>query len=121
MPTKEICNLKLSSTAKKLTISGDKVTYDFTGSHPTIGTLYNSAFGSTFSAVVASMKTYFPDLPLNSGFYRPINIIAPKNTIVSAEWPVAVTGFLMVFEKSNYPVIQNEVPKLYLDLHNYNN
>ena len=83
----------------KLTISGDKVTYDFTGSHPTIGTLYNSAFGSTFSAVVASMKTYFPDLPLNSGFYRPINIIAPKNTIVSAEWPVAVTGFLMVFEK----------------------
>ena len=83
----------------KLSIKGDEVTYDFTGSHATIGTLYNSAFGTTFSAVVASMKTFFPDLPLNSGFYRPINIISPKNTIVSAEWPVAVTGFLMVFEK----------------------
>tara|TARA_Y100001970_G_C14259133_1_gene878147 strand:+ start:2154 stop:4226 length:2073 start_codon:yes stop_codon:yes gene_type:complete len=83
----------------KLTIKGDEVTYDFTGSHGTIATLYNSAYGATFSAVAAGMKTYFPDLPLNSGFYRPINIIAPKNSIISAEWPVAVTGFLMVFEK----------------------
>lgn len=83
----------------KLTIKGDEVIYDFTGSHPCIGTLYNSAFGTTFSAVVAGMKTFFPDLPLNSGFYRPIKLIAPEDTIVNARWPVAVTGFLMPFEK----------------------
>jgi N-methylhydantoinase B len=83
----------------KLTIDGDAVIYDFTGSHGTIATLYNSAFGTTFSGVVAGMKTFFPDLPLNSGFYRPIKIVAPEDTIVSARWPVAVTGFLMVFEK----------------------
>jgi len=83
----------------KLTITGDRVVYDFTGSHPCIGSLYNSAFGSTFSAVVAGMKTFFPDLPLNSGFYRPITMIAPEDTIVNARWPVAVTGFLMPFEK----------------------
>ena len=83
----------------KLIIEGDEVTYDFSGSHGTIATLYNSAFGGTFSAVVAGMKTYFPDLPLNSGFYRPINIIAPKDSIVDARWPVAVSGFLMPFEK----------------------
>ena len=83
----------------KLTIAGDEVTYDFTGSHGCISTLYNSAFGATFSAVVAGMKTYFPDLPLNSGFYRPIKVIAPKDSIVDAPWPVAVTGFLMPFEK----------------------
>lgn len=45
------------------------------------------------------MKTFFPDLPLNSGFYRMIEVTAPKNSVVSAEWPVAVTGFLMPFEK----------------------
>ncbi|MGD9536504.1 MAG: hydantoinase B/oxoprolinase family protein [Alphaproteobacteria bacterium] len=83
----------------KLTIDNDEVIYDFSGSHPTIGTLYNSAFGTTFSGVVAGMKTFFPDLPLNSGFYRPIRIIAPENSVVDARWPVAVTGFLMVFEK----------------------
>ncbi|MCW6509677.1 hydantoinase B/oxoprolinase family protein [Lichenifustis flavocetrariae] len=83
----------------KLTIRGDKAIYDFTGSHPTIGTIYNSAFGATFSAVAAGMKTFFPDLPLNSGFYRAFEIVVPEGSIVDAKWPVAVTGFLMPFEK----------------------
>lgn len=83
----------------RMTIKGDSISYDFSGSHPTIGSIYNSAPGATFSAVVAGMKTFFPDLPLNSGFYRMIEVTAPKNSVVSAEWPVAVTGFLMPFEK----------------------
>ena len=83
----------------KLTKHGDRAIYDFTGSHPCIGSLYNSAFGATFSAVAAGMKTFFPDLPLNSGFYRCFEVIAPEDTVVSARWPVAVTGFLMPFEK----------------------
>ena len=95
----------------KLIIKGDEVTYDFSGSHGTIATLYNSAFGGTFSAVVAGMKTYFPDLPLNSGFYRPINIVAPENSIVDARWPVAVSGFLMPFEK-----IVNSIFEMWSDI-----
>ena len=83
----------------KMTIKGDKVYYDFSGSHPTIGSIYNSAPGATFSAVAAGMKTFFPDLPLNSGFYRIFEITAPENSVVSAQWPIAVTGFLMPFEK----------------------
>lgn len=83
----------------KMTIKGDTVHYDFTGSHPTIGSIYNSAAGATFSAVAAGMKTFFPDLPLNSGFYRCFTISAPDDSVVSARWPVAVTGFLMPFEK----------------------
>lgn len=83
----------------KMTIKGDQIVYDFEGSHPTISSIYNSAHGATFSAVVAGMKTFFPDLPLNSGFYRMVEVKAPKNSVVSAEWPVAVTGFLMPFEK----------------------
>jgi|TARA_B110000259_G_scaffold31551_2_gene34624 N-methylhydantoinase B len=83
----------------KMTIKGDQITYDFEGSHPTISSIYNSAHGATFSAVVAGMKTFFPDLPMNSGFYRMVKIKAPKGCVVSAEWPIAVTGFLMPFEK----------------------
>jgi N-methylhydantoinase B len=97
----------------KLTIKGDKVIYDFTGSHPTIGSIYNSAFGATFSAVAAGMKTFFPDLPLNSGFYRVFEIIAPEGSIVDAKWPVAVTGFLMPFEKimnAIYEIWSNILP-----------
>ena len=83
----------------KMTIKGEEITYDFEGSHATISSIYNSAPGATFSAVVAGMKTFFPDLPLNSGFYRMVEVKAPANSVVSAQWPVAVTGFLMPFEK----------------------
>ncbi|OAN80008.1 methylhydantoinase [Sulfitobacter sp. EhC04] len=83
----------------KMTIKGEEITYDFEGSHATIASIYNSAPGATFSAVVAGMKTFFPDLPLNSGFYRMVEVKAPENSVVSAQWPVAVTGFLMPFEK----------------------
>ncbi len=83
----------------RMTISGDTVHYDFTGSHGTIGTIYNSAFGATFSAVVSGMKSFFPDVPLNSGFYRAIKTTMPEDTVVNARWPIAVTGFVMTFER----------------------
>lgn len=83
----------------KMTITDDAVEFDLAGSHPTIGSIYNCAFGGTFAAIVAGMKTFFPDIPLNSGLYRTVTVKAPKNSIISAEWPVAVSGFVMPFEK----------------------
>lgn len=95
----------------KMTIKGDKVYYDFAGSHGTISSIYNSAEAGTFSAVSAGMKTFFPDLPLNSGFYRAFEIDAPEGSIVDAKWPVAVTGFLMPFEK-----IMNGIYEMWSDI-----
>ncbi len=95
----------------KMTIRGDKAYYDFSGSHPTIASIYNSAFGATFSAVAAGMKTFFPDLPLNSGFYRAFELTVPEGSIVDAKWPVAVTGFLMPFEK-----IMNSIYEMWSEL-----
>ena len=83
----------------RMTITDDVVEFDFAGSHPTIGSIYNCAYGGTFAAIVAGMKTFFPEIPLNSGLYRTVTVTAPKNSIVSAEWPVAVSGFAMPLEK----------------------
>jgi len=78
----------------KLTIDGDQLRYDLSGSHPAIATFLNSAFGSSFSAIVAGTKTFFPDIPLNSGFYRVLDVdLGPEGTVVNAVWPTAVTGF----------------------------
>ncbi|MGD9990546.1 hydantoinase B/oxoprolinase family protein [Pseudonocardia sp.] len=75
-------------------ISGDTVQYDLNGSHSAVGSFLNSAFGGTFSAIVAGTKTFFPDVPLNSGFYRPLDVdFGPSGTVVNAAWPTAVTGF----------------------------
>ena len=54
----------------KMTIEGDQLSYDLSGSHPAVGTFLNAGFGSAFSGVIAGTKTFFPDVPLNSGFYR---------------------------------------------------
>ena len=84
----------------KMEIRGDEIHYDLEGSHPVIASLYNSAFGGSFSGVVCGTKFFFPDLPLNSGFYRVLNVdLGPEGTVVNARWPAAVTGFLFPYEK----------------------
>ncbi len=77
----------------KLTIDGDDLHYDLTGSDPAVGCFLNASYGSAFSAVVAGTKTFFPDLPLNSGFYRVVKANLPEGSVVNAPWPHAVTGF----------------------------
>jgi N-methylhydantoinase B len=78
----------------RMTIDGDQLRYDLSGSHPAIGTFLNSSAGATFSAVVAGTKTFFPDIPLNSGFYRVLDVdLGPEGSVVNATWPTAVTGF----------------------------
>lgn len=78
----------------RMTIAGDQLRFDLSGSHPSIATFLNGTFGSSFSGVVTGTKMFFPDVPLNSGFYRAIDVDAgPVGSVVNAPWPVAVTGF----------------------------
>jgi N-methylhydantoinase B len=78
----------------KLTIEGDQIHYDLSGSHPAVGSFLNSCYGTTFSGVIAGTKTFFPDVPLNSGFYRVVSVdLGPEGSVVNATWPTAVTGF----------------------------
>jgi N-methylhydantoinase B len=78
----------------KMRISGDQIHYDLSESAPAVASFLNSGFGASFSGVVAGTKTFFPDIPLNSGFYRAITCdLGPEGTVVNAGWPVAVTGF----------------------------
>lgn len=78
----------------QLTIEGDQVSYDLSGSAPAVATFLNAGYGTAFSGVIAGTKTFFPDVPLNSGFYNAIAVeIGPEGTVVNAGWPHAVTGF----------------------------
>ncbi|MCP2255988.1 N-methylhydantoinase B [Prauserella aidingensis] len=78
----------------RLTISGDQVSYDLSGSAATVASFLNAGYGTAFSGIIAGTKTFFPDVPLNSGFYNAIDVdIGPEGTVVNAGWPHAVTGF----------------------------
>ncbi len=77
----------------KLTIDGDEVHYDLNGADPAIASFLNSGSGVAFSGAIASAKTFLPEIPLNSGFYRAITVDpGPEGTVVNAGWPNAVTG-----------------------------
>ncbi len=98
----------------KMTIDGDQVHYDLSGSHPTtISTFLNSCFGGTFAAIVAGTKMQSPDIPLNSGFYRVVTVdLGPLGTVVNADWPTPVAGFCSgPFEK-----IMNSVFELWAEV-----
>ncbi|WP_320668589.1 hydantoinase B/oxoprolinase family protein [Patulibacter defluvii] len=77
----------------KMTIEGDEIHYDLSGSDPAISSFLNSGAGVAFSGAIASAKTFLPDIPLNSGFYRAVKVdVGPEGTVVNAGWPNAVTG-----------------------------
>ncbi|HEY2715060.1 MAG TPA: hydantoinase B/oxoprolinase family protein [Solirubrobacterales bacterium] len=79
----------------KMTIAGDTLHYDLSGSHPqAVHTFHNATFGGTFSGVVVGTKFQMPELPLNSGFYRPITVdYGREGSVVNATWPTPVAGF----------------------------
>ena len=41
-----------------------------------------------------AIKHIFPDVPVNGGTFRPIHFTLPKNTLLSAEYPAPVGGYL---------------------------
>ncbi|MFK0206420.1 hydantoinase B/oxoprolinase family protein [Agrobacterium sp. NPDC090283] len=83
----------------KMTKRGTTLVYDFTGTNPCLNTLFNMGFGASISGVIGAMKTFFPDLPLNGGFYRVTEFIQPEGTMINAQWPVATQGYVMVLQK----------------------
>ncbi|WP_083402250.1 hydantoinase B/oxoprolinase family protein [Bacillus sp. MUM 116] len=77
----------------KMTITDDEILYDLSESHGYINCFLNAGFGASQSAVYAGTKTFFPEVPLNSGFYRVVKVKLPENSVVNAPAPIAVTGF----------------------------
>lgn len=82
-----------------LTVAGDRLVADFTGSAPQVRGGINSPLPFTKSAVYATVRHLIGgDPPNNEGYFRPIEVIAPPGTVVNPVPPAAVaarglTGF----------------------------
>jgi N-methylhydantoinase B/oxoprolinase/acetone carboxylase alpha subunit len=74
-----------------LTIAGDEITFDFTGTDPQRLGNVNTVEAVTVSSVVYALRTVVaPTLPANAGALRPVHVVAPLGTLVNARPPVAV-------------------------------
>ena len=77
----------------RVTIAGDGVTFDFTGTDRQRPAPMNCNLTQTFTACVYVLKCLAdPDIPLNEGFYRPIQVIAPAGSALNPLPPTAIVG-----------------------------
>ncbi|GAA0647793.1 hydantoinase B/oxoprolinase family protein [Salarchaeum japonicum] len=76
-----------------VTVSGDEVGVDFSGTADQTEGPVNAVLAVTSSATYYAIRCVTdPDIPPNHGCYRPITIDAPEGSIVNPEPPAAVVG-----------------------------
>ena len=93
-------------TQCKLTVSGDHMVFDFAGSASQVVGPMNSGPASTYSAVFVMVKSYLEAAtPVNGGSMRPITVICPEGTILSAQEPAPVAGFSEIVYISEHVVL----------------
>ena len=69
----------------KLTIDGDQMNVDFSGTDEQIRGFKNSSLGNTYSAIYTALASFLdPGLPHNEGAFRCVDVIAPEGTVVNA-------------------------------------
>jgi N-methylhydantoinase B len=75
----------------KITVTSEKVIYDLTGSDPQVRGPINAtmSFSDCAYTLLVLMDS---DLPVNDGFYRVIELIAPVGTVVNAQHPAAIAA-----------------------------
>lgn len=76
-----------------VTIDDEGILFDFTGCDSQRRAPVNSTYAQTFAACAYAIKCLIdPDVPVNSGFYRTVRLIAPKGTVVNCSPPAPVVG-----------------------------
>ena len=77
--------------AVRLTIDGDRMSFDFTGTSPQALGPINATMATTRSAVYyAAIAAVGLTGTANAGCYRPLDVTAPDGTLVSARFPAPV-------------------------------
>jgi N-methylhydantoinase B len=74
------------------TVSGDRLSFDFTGSSPPVRGPLNASISATLAAVFVAIKHLYPEVPINSGIFKPVDIVVPEGTFLNAHYPRAVSG-----------------------------
>src|SRR5204863_6349306 len=77
----------------RVTLGPDCARFDMSGSDEQRRAPVNSTYAMTFSACAYMLKCLIdPDLPVNDGFYRLLEVDAPSGTVTNCTWPSAVVG-----------------------------
>jgi N-methylhydantoinase B len=76
-----------------LEIKGDRMILDFTGTADRCSGPVNIALPTAIATAYVAIKHIFPALPANNGVMRPIDVIIPEGSLLSAPFPAPVGGY----------------------------
>ena len=85
-----------------VTVKGDGLTVDFTGTSPQVRGAINNTLSFTVSTVVMCIRCMMKEsIPNTAGMFKPIEVIAPAGTVANGVMPAAssmrgITAFRMV-------------------------
>ncbi len=83
----------------KVTVEGDKLIADLSGTDPQVPGAINNTYSFTASVVALCVRSVLrEDIPNTAGMFKPLEIIAPPGTVVNGVMPAAssmrgITGF----------------------------
>ena len=90
----------------KLTIEGDSMLFDFTGTASQVHGPMNSGIPVTRGAVFVVVKSWLDrHTPVNGGTFRSLKFVIPKGSCLAAELPAAVGGCWDVWRQLQSAVI----------------
>ena len=76
-----------------LTFEGDRVIADFTGTDKQTQGFINASYWNSLASTYAGFFLFLdPEIPRNAGFFRPIEAIIPKGTILNPTPPAPIGG-----------------------------
>jgi N-methylhydantoinase B len=74
----------------EITIKGSDVRFDFTGTDRQARGAINASHTQSLSCVAFALRCYLePGIPMNEGFYRPVEAIFPPGSLVNVQYPAA--------------------------------
>jgi N-methylhydantoinase B len=74
----------------RVTVGDGSLEIDLAGSDPQGGGFVNSVAANTISNIYSSIVSLCPDIPVNSGYFRPVKISLPKASVVNCDPPMPV-------------------------------
>ena len=76
-----------------LTVAGDEVTADYTGTSPQQPRAINCVLAYTYAMTAYAVRcALLPAVPNNEGMYRPVKVTAPEGCLLNPRFPAAVVS-----------------------------
>jgi len=99
-----------------ITIKGDEITFDYTGTDPQVEGPINAPLGVTLSGIYYTLISVTdPTIPINDGCYRSVKVTVPEGCLLNPVKPAPVAGGNVETSQRNVDVLLKAFAQIVLE------